>query len=927
MNHQLQRRARDVFLQACDATDAEREAVVARCCEGDAELRREVDELLAEIAVDGPLDRALLDDLPPSTDVFEPGAWVAERFEILRLIGRGGMGEVYEARDATLRERVALKTLRAEWSGEAGARERFLREIRLARAVAHPNICRIFDHARHETAEGPIDLVSMKLLDGETLAERIERERPSRGQALSLARSVAQGLDAAHREGVLHLDLKPANIIVVEPEEGEPVPVITDFGIARSIGAETVGATGEVAPLGTPQYMAPEQLRGAKPSAAADLYAFGLVLYELATGQRGFVARNLSEALSEREARTAALVEDLRKQAGRRWANAVEGCLALDAARRPTTAAEAVGIFDGTLSPRNPRRAAWRVAAVAAIVSMAGAPVLIAWRPAPLAPLISWAMHPWADPIPAEIRLAVLPFELNGDDGLPREVADGLAAMTIERLGALDFPGAGLAVIPASESMNVGEVDAGRAASMLGANMVARGSLSGDGERLHAELEVWNAEAGSSGPRRSFEFSASDPIAGREALAAALAEMLDRELPARDAMGDASSQAYLHYLPARGYLVRENDLESVEKAIGEFHRALAEEPELGLTYAGLARGYWRKYELAKDESSAQLAIQAADNAITFAPEKAEAHIALGQVHLATGRHEEAAADFDRALELAPGHSDALIGLGRAYEKAGATEAARAVFQKAIDLRPTLWLGFKWMGLFHYNAGRYAEAIEQYERILELAPNSVHAHLNIGTFKVLAGDEAGAREAWERAVQIQPRAVALGNLANLAFRQQDYQAAIRFGEQAVALDPAPHRLWGGLAAAYYQAQRAEDADAAYQQAVERVRRELAVNPADARATVLLGHYYASMGRTAEALELTRRGLELELGSPELWIEAAETYGQLGRADEAVGLAARAVSSGYPIEEVRRSPNLATLSPDVERAVVGRNGLGP
>ncbi|MEX2300959.1 MAG: serine/threonine-protein kinase [Bryobacterales bacterium] len=266
MDHKLQHRARDIFLEACESTEAEREALLASACGNEAELRREVEALLAEFNNSGPLDLPAAAGIPISGDMFEPGASVAGRFEIVRLIGRGGMGEVYEAHDSTLNERVALKTISAEWLAEAGARSRFLREIRLARAVSHPNVCRIYDHASHETADGRVDLVSMKLLEGETLACRLETARLNLDEAMAMARALAEGLDAAHREGVLHLDLKPSNVIVVEAKGRAPTPVITDFGIARSAGAETATLTGETRPIGTPQYMAPELLRGKSPA-------------------------------------------------------------------------------------------------------------------------------------------------------------------------------------------------------------------------------------------------------------------------------------------------------------------------------------------------------------------------------------------------------------------------------------------------------------------------------------------------------------------------------------------------------------------------------------------------------------------------------------------------------------------------------------
>ena len=554
------------------------------------------------------------------------------------------------------------------------------------------------------------------------------------------------------------------------------------------------------------------------------------------------------------------------------------------------------------------------VAAAAAALLLTIGGLTAAWKPALVRPVLSWIESPWAAPLPVEMRLAVLPFRLAGEGVPSREYADGLATTVIERIAALDGVHERLLVIPASESLDVGEGDPAKAAKMLGANLIAHGRLSREGDRLLGELTVFNAEAAGVVAGETFELLGDAPIAGREAIALALAGMLDVELPEAETPSEAASRAYLHYLPARGYLVRENDLDSVEKAISEFHRALAEDQEDGLVYAGLAQGYWRKCTLVKDNRSAQLAIQAADNAISYAPEAAEARIAVGRVHFGTGRYEEAVADFHQALELDPDNPDALIGLGRAYEKNKEFEAAEAVFQKAIELRPNLWLGYKWLGLFHYNAGRYEKAIEQYEKILELAPSSVHGLLNIGTFSVLSEDYDRAREYWKAAVQIQPEAMVLGNLSKLAFLDEDYLEAVRYGEEAVALDPAPHRLWHGLGAAYRKAQRSTDADEAYEQAINRVRRELEINPDDAGAIVMLGHYQACTGDAQHARELTEKGLELAPDRPEILVDAAATYALLGQTDLALKLAIRAVSAGYPPQQIRASAGLRAFVAD-------------
>jgi len=234
--------------------------------------------------------------------LFGPGEEVAGRYRVIRFIGRGGMGEVYEVEDIELHERVALKTIRPEIAGDENAVNRFKREIHLARKVTHPNVCRIFDLGIHHWPpagggeEPGVFFLTMEMIPGETLAERLNRVgRLEPTAALPLAEQLCAALDAAHRVGIVHRDFKTGNVMLIPAREGAAGEraVITDFGMARSsfdsdspLDALTV--TGQIS--GTPTFMAPEQVEGGAVTAAADIYALGVVLYRAVTGTWPFVA-------------------------------------------------------------------------------------------------------------------------------------------------------------------------------------------------------------------------------------------------------------------------------------------------------------------------------------------------------------------------------------------------------------------------------------------------------------------------------------------------------------------------------------------------------------------------------------------------------------------------------------------------------------
>src|SRR5262245_911625 len=265
--------------------------------------------------VDAPTERYSPDDVPTAVlaagetaSIFRPDEVVASRYRIVRFVARGGMGEVYEVLDLELGVRVALKTVRPDPGAGSHPAERFKREIQLARQVTHPNVCRIFDLVRHTRTSGPeagreVLCLTMELLPGETLLDRLRRGGAmSTAEAQPIVEQLASALAAAHRVGVVHGDFKSANVMLVPGEgDGDVRAVVTDFGLARASARSTsddVTVTRRI--VGTPAYMAPEQIEGKPVTAAADIYALGVVLYEMVTGRRPFVAEDSLAAAVKR---------------------------------------------------------------------------------------------------------------------------------------------------------------------------------------------------------------------------------------------------------------------------------------------------------------------------------------------------------------------------------------------------------------------------------------------------------------------------------------------------------------------------------------------------------------------------------------------------------------------------------------------------
>ncbi|MGI8988110.1 MAG: protein kinase domain-containing protein [Bryobacteraceae bacterium] len=342
-------RIKELFEAALERAPPSRSEFLRDACGEDETLRNEVERLIDRHDSFPPTE-----SMPTHTRIFREGELIAERYNIVRFLGEGGMGEVYEAEDLELGGTVALKTIRSEIASDERMAARFKSEIQLARQVTHPNVCRVFDVARHQTSSGYVAFLTMEYLPGETLAHRIKKHGPlPAAEALPLMRQMAAALDAAHRAGVIHRDFKSSNVILTPADDGVRA-VVTDFGLARSAdpeGQRTLTVTGNM--IGSPDYMAPELFAGKPATIASDIYSFGVVLLETLTGRRSATAGRTDRKIDAR------------------WERAIAQCLEREPARRFASAGDAVRAIEGRPPPiRVSARWAW--AAVAALLAVFG---------------------------------------------------------------------------------------------------------------------------------------------------------------------------------------------------------------------------------------------------------------------------------------------------------------------------------------------------------------------------------------------------------------------------------------------------------------------------------------------------------------------------------------------------------------------------
>jgi tetratricopeptide (TPR) repeat protein/tRNA A-37 threonylcarbamoyl transferase component Bud32/TolB-like protein len=658
-----------------------------------------------------PINRPRPDDQP----AFSPGEMIAGRYRVVRFLARGGMGEVYEVEDLELRERVALKTMRSEVAKDQVTIERFRREIQLARKVTHPNVCRIFDVAFH----GGLIFLTMELLEGETLAHRLRRGGPMpTAEALPLARQIAAALHAAHQAGIVHRDLKPGNVVLAERRGGVRA-VVTDFGLARLEAGEepqhAMNLTVQAGVVGTPAYLAPEQVEGKEITAAVDVYALGIVLYEMLTGTVPFVGDTAIAVAVKRLRETPASPRTLVPGLDARWEAAILRCLEREPADRFASAPEAIEALTGPVAPIVPPEAATPAAPPAADGPAPPSPTRRKVQVVALAALLlvalgtGWVRYQsWrAENATPEERLArltsgitprrsvaVLGFQnLSGAAGT-EWLSNGLAEMLAAELGA----GGGLRIAP-GENVARAKVDLGlgnvnslardtlaRVRTQLGTDAVVLGSFavleSPSGRRIRLDVRLQDTQTG-----ETSAITETGPEADLFDLVGRVGRRLRQELGADESGAQTRvARAALAVSPeaARLYTEGMNRLRLFEPAAARelLERAVAADPRNALTHSGLATALATLGYDARAREEAKLAFDLSGSL----PQEDRL--------LIEGRYREAVQDWSKAVEiywtlwsLFPDSLDHGLRLAAAQTAAGQGEEALATAEALHNLPP------------------------------------------------------------------------------------------------------------------------------------------------------------------------------------------------------------------------------------------------
>ena len=711
----------------------ERAARLDLACANDPELRREVESLLAqESRADRFLEKPALEGAARALARERPDVLAGRGvgpYRIDRLLGAGGMGEVYYGWDTRLRRPVALKFLATEYMNDATALDQFQREARAASALSHPNICVVHD-------VGDLDgrpFIAMEYLEGQTLRTCLSGGALPQSTTLDYAAQILQGLAAAHRKGVVHRDLKPENLWITH--EGRVK--ILDFGLAKvdepvgpteSGGLLLVTEPGRI--MGTAGYMSPEQLRGQPVDHLTDLFAFGAILHEMMTGQRAFHAPTAVDTVSAILKQDPPELADpginrlvrrcLEKEPGHRFQSANEIALELD---QFPDAALAAGEPQAAFTPRkaaNFRSRRWLLRTSTSAILAAS--LIAAWSRLPQ----RWRPWPFVSAHPRITRLAVLPLTNRSNDTEQEYFADGMTEMLIANLTEIGS----LRVISRTSVMQFKGTKQRlpEIAKQLGVDAVVTASVMKSGARVRITAQLVDGSTDQHLWARSYERELSDVLAMQGEVARAIADEVQAHLTPRETVRLSRPSKIIPaaldaYLLGRHYWDRFTE-DSLLKSIEYFEQATRLDPEYAAAYSGIAESWTGLFFMGArpfDEAIPK-ARQAAIKGLKLDDSSAEAHHAMAVVYYHEWNWKAAEDENQKAISVNPGYSTSYVLSPNICRHLGRADESIIAAKKGLQVDPLAMITNQMLANAYVNARKYDLAIAQFQKALELHPN-------------------------------------------------------------------------------------------------------------------------------------------------------------------------------------------------------------
>ncbi len=664
------------------------------------------------------------------------GTTFADRYEIIEELGKGGMGRVYRVEDKKLNQEVALKLIKPEIAKDKKTIERFRNELKFARNIRHKNVCGMFDLGEKEGAH----FITMEYVRGEDLRTLIRRigQLPI-GKSISIAKQVCEGLDEAHRQGVVHRDLKSNNIMI---DKNGNVRIM-DFGIARSLEAK--GITGAGVMIGTPEYMSPEQVEGKETDQRSDIYSLGIILYEMVTGRVPFEGDTPFTIGMKHKGEMPKNPKELNTQISDDLNRVILRCLEKEKDKRYQSSGEirselaniekGIPLAEREIHKRKPLTSKEITVTFGLKKLFIPAFMIIAIT---IIGVSIWQFLFKKEPITfikEKPSVAVLPFYDLSPQKDQSHLCDGLAESIINALSKvkdLRIPARTSSFSFRGEERNVSEIG-----ERLNVRTVLDGSLQKAGNKVRITTQLINVDDESLLWSEQFNRELDDVFAIQDEITLMIVDKLKVNLLGTEKEHllkryTDNIEAYNMYLQGR-FFWNKRTREEMGKSLECFQKALEKDPNYALAYAGLADCFIAgggTYLGISPKIAYEKAREAAKKALEIDENLAEAHTSLGGCE-SEGNWLLAEREYKRAIELNPNYVTAHQWYAEHLWEIGRHEEAISQAKRATELDPLSLVANTALGAAFYFAARYDKAIEQLRCTIELDPNFLRAHYWLG----------------------------------------------------------------------------------------------------------------------------------------------------------------------------------------------------
>ena len=842
-------------------------------------------------------------------------------FKINQVLGQGGMGAVYRAEDQELQRYVALKLFKANLSPNSTKNQVLLDEARIACKLNHPNIVTIYDIARGQDT----NFIVMEWVNGESLDKLIPEQGLPLKKAIRYAKQIVDGLASAHQQGIVHRDIKPQNIML----NSDNIIKILDFGIAALLNTSSAGD--KVPPsekgnlvskdqaisqmIGTPHYMSPEQINAEPLDHRADIFSFGVVLYEMLTGRKPFQAKNIQQLKQAIIEGHVVPLEKIKPETPPEVIELVNKALSAKKEYRwdnTTELARIIGEIDQNISQQKnwwqKQTLITKALLVLPFIALLGWSIVKVAFPPTTEELIQRQMKEAA-------TIAILPFDNISGDPFLQLFVDGLAATLSQDLSIAGLEqGDGTTwVIPASEIRRMDSPNVKNVSEQFGVDLILTGSVQHLGSKRSIVLNLVNAKNGRQLKAKELTIDANQLFEGQalireEALNLLSWTISEKTINTFNTEKPKFDGAYKEFIEGKGYLYRYDQEGNLDKAISAFESAIAIDPNYLQAYVNLIDSHILYYQITNDNRWVIRAKQTLDTVASVYPNDPLVHYTSAKLANTNGKYQEAITIYQNIIADKPNHIESYLGLAESFSKIGQLAEAEELYKKSLSLKPNNSIILNRLSIFYLYNGMYDKAIVQLQKLAIIAPNNESAFSLLAASYYSLGQIDDAIIYTQKALEIRPTDSAYSNLGSMYFYIKQYDDAVTAFEKAIQLNPTYYIFWGNLADAYrFSNLGSQDKiHHAYQEASALSLKALEVNPNDSMATAFLAYYLANLNNKQEALHYANKITSSNTGYENFL--TATTYEALNEIDLAINHLVFALDKNYSKEEILQTPLL-------------------